>query len=230
MPAILDRFGIYRGRYLVHLRNNLCVELRAAHGDRSGFYEVLIRGDYTNFGQKISLGDTVVDVGANVGCFAMLAAQMVGPTGRVIAIEPEEDTFAQLIRNIELNSLRNVIPYKLSLGNREGDVTFYTGASSLASSIHRSSKHTEKQVVPMTTLETLFRREGISECDYMKMDCEGCEYEIFDAITPEFAERIKQVSLEVHRIPGREPAEIHQRLRELGFHEISNERVYYYRR
>lgn len=63
----------------------------------------MLRHDYLSSGQTIAPGSTVIDVGANIGCFTMVAAKLVGPTGRVFALEPEESTFRQLEKNIELN-------------------------------------------------------------------------------------------------------------------------------
>ena len=52
----------------------------------------MLRHDYLSSGQTIAPGSTVIDVGANIGCFTMVAAKLVGPTGRVFALEPEEST------------------------------------------------------------------------------------------------------------------------------------------
>jgi FkbM family methyltransferase len=222
-PIILDRLGLITGPYKVALKSGLAFELRSAVGDRSGFYEVLIRGDYTGQGQKILPGDTVIDVGANIGCFTILAAKMVGPSGRVIAIEPEPHTYQQLLRNIELNGARNVVPHHLSLGGREGQVKFYTGGSALGSSLFRSSRHTDEHLVEMTTLESLMKLDRITACSYMKMDCEGGEYEILSSLSPQIAAKIDQVSIEIHGIPHHRPEEIHERLRDFGFRQISGQ-------
>lgn len=230
MPIMLDRLGAYRGAYRVSMRSGLRLELRAGAGDRFGFFEVLLRGDYTEFGQSISPGDVVVDIGANVGCFTLLASRMVGPTGRVIAIEPERRAFEQLERNIELNAACNVLPRQVALGARDGEITFYTGSSSLFGSLYPGDGQTPSQTVRMVTLASLMDEVAIDRCDYMKIDCEGGEYDILASLPSRFAERIKQISIEVHRIPGHHPREVHERLRAFGFREISQEHVYYFRR
>jgi hypothetical protein len=56
-------------------------------------------------------GDTVLDIGANIGDLTLPLAQMVGPTGSVIAVESSPDTFAVLCGNLALNQVRNVIPH-----------------------------------------------------------------------------------------------------------------------
>src|SRR5438270_10356711 len=92
LPAIFDRLGLLRSPYELHHRDGHRVELRPRAGDLFGFFEILLRNDYTSSGQHISKGATVIDIGANIGCFSILASHAVGPTGRVIAVEPDERT------------------------------------------------------------------------------------------------------------------------------------------
>ena len=112
-PVIADRLRLKKEPYTVRLKNGITIELRPGLGDSYGFYEVLVRDNYTNWGQTISKGDTVIDVGANIGCFSILASRLVGPTGRVIAIEPEPSTHERLLKNIELNQATNIKPLRL---------------------------------------------------------------------------------------------------------------------
>jgi len=64
----------------------------------------------------LNTGDVFVDVGANIGLFTLIAAQVVGPTGHVYAFEPGSVAFAQLRANVALNTLKQVVclPYALS--------------------------------------------------------------------------------------------------------------------
>jgi FkbM family methyltransferase len=234
-PLILDRLGLSKRPYQIHLKGGLIVELRPGAGDRFGFYEVMIRGDYTQFGQTILPGDTVIDVGANIGCFSLLASKMVGPTGRVIAIEPEESTFHQLARNIALNHADNIQAHRLALGGQEGSVTLHCSEqSSLFSSVIPSkgaaSGKDTTQLVKMTTLNKLLSDSQVQRCNYLKVDCEGAEYDIFGAMADATAASIDQISVEVHRIPEREPSEIKAVLMRHAFRQVSSNHVFYFRR
>ena len=60
-------------------------------------------------GERLTPGDTVVDIGAHIGCFALFAADRVGPTGRVIACEPDPDTCRRLERHVRLNGLGDIV-------------------------------------------------------------------------------------------------------------------------
>jgi FkbM family methyltransferase len=66
-------------------------------------------------------GDTVVDVGADIGYFSLLAARMVGPTGRVFAFEPEPATYRRLRDHLVHNGLREVQSFNVALGSTPGD-------------------------------------------------------------------------------------------------------------
>src|SRR5688572_13383634 len=72
-------------------------------------------------------GSTVLDVGANIGFFSLLASRSVGATGRVLAFEPVAATCAQLRANLQLNAAGNVAVHELALSDRGGTVAIYEG-------------------------------------------------------------------------------------------------------
>lgn len=72
----------------------------------------------TNLFKKIvKEGDVVIDLGANIGYFALLAAKLVGPTGKVFAFEPEPQNFSYLKKNVELNNYTNVMIEQKAVSN-----------------------------------------------------------------------------------------------------------------
>lgn len=221
-PLVLDKLGLMRRPYRVSARKGLVVELRpGVRGERYVFYEVFMKSTYLSAGQTICPGDTVIDVGANVGFFSILAASLVGPTGLVVAIEPQPDTFAQLQRNIEVSGMRNIRARQVAVAASKGTCSLFFGDvpifSSLFSSVDGKPNEFRSQEVLTTTLEDIVKEEAIARCHYLKLDCEGAEYAIVDFLSPELAERIDQITMEVHRIPGREPSELNRRLSEAGF-------------
>ena len=78
--------------------------------------------DQAFFQKYLRAGDVVVDVGANVGNLALLAASLVGPMGKVYAVEPHPRTFHFLQQNIAINKFANVQAVNLALGNRQAKV------------------------------------------------------------------------------------------------------------
>jgi tRNA G37 N-methylase Trm5 len=73
----------------------------------------------------IKPGDVVLDVGANIGYYAVLFGRWVGDGGWVIAVEPEPDNFSLLCRNLAANGSSNVIPLPVAASDRFGELALY---------------------------------------------------------------------------------------------------------
>jgi len=77
------------------------------------------------FRKIVKKGDVVVDLGANIGYFTLLAAKLVGKEGRVYAFEPEPRNFSHLVRNIQLNGYHNVVALQKAVADRPGRVRLF---------------------------------------------------------------------------------------------------------
>jgi FkbM family methyltransferase len=231
---MLDRAGLRRRPYVLKTRNGAALELRPGMGDLFGFYEIMLRKDYTANGQRIEAGATVIDVGANVGCFSVLASQVVGASGRVIAVEPEPMTFQQLLRNIALNRLGNVTAVQMAVGAEKGNVTLHGDRNKLFSSLFSSVNGREVEgsdvVVGITTLQALMDEQGIARCDYLKLDCEGAEHDIVAHMSPSLAERVNQITMEIHKVPGRDGRMLQANLERLGYQRVGDAGLPFYSR
>jgi FkbM family methyltransferase len=122
-------------------------------------------------------GDTFIDVGANIGAYAIPVAKIVGSKGRVIAIEPSPAK-EFLKKNIELNGLKNVKVIEKAAYKRNTSLNFYyrptvTTRSSIIPDWEMGEKHRMK--VPATTLDDALR--GIRKIKILKIDVEGAEVE-----------------------------------------------------
>ncbi|MDO8450871.1 MAG: FkbM family methyltransferase [Rhodoferax sp.] len=230
--AVLDRLGLRRSPYILRLRNGHVMELRPKTGDLFGFYEIVLRRDYFAAGQVIKPGATVIDVGANIGCFTITAAKLAGPTGRVIAIEPEESTYQQLLGNIKLNKLDNVTALRLAVGATEGEILLHSDPNRLFSSVFSSVNGRpiggSDQRVPMVTLDSLMDKYRIERCDYLKLDCEGAEHEIVANMSFATASRVAQITMEVHKVPGCDSEILTSRLENFGYQRIGTSTLPFY--
>jgi len=235
VPAVLDRLGLRSKPYPMTTRDGTVMEIRPGTGDFFGFYEILLRGDYFASDQRLAPGQTVIDVGANIGCFTVAAARRVGPTGHVYAFEPEESTFRQLQRNIEMNGLTNVTALRMAVGSSEGEIVLHADTNRLFSSIYaevngRATTHGTEQRVPVITLDRLMTEHGITGCQYLKLDCEGAEHNIMAAMTDETARRIEGITMEVHKVPGHDGQTLGLRLAALGFERVGTSTLPHYAR
>jgi FkbM family methyltransferase len=94
-------------------------------------------GEMSEFRRLIRPGDTVIDVGANVGWYTLLASSLVGPTGRVIAFEPAPESVSLLRKSVAVNRLANVSVEAKALSDRPGTLTLHLhGINRAGHSIH----------------------------------------------------------------------------------------------
>jgi len=121
-------------------------------------------------------GDTVLDVGANIGYYTLNLARWVGPSGTVYAFEPDPTNFAILQKNVSVNSLKNVRIHNCALTDYDGDAILYrskdnTGDYSLTPRFDDAARP-----VPVMTrrLDTL-ARELERTPSFLKIDVQGFE-------------------------------------------------------
>jgi FkbM family methyltransferase len=126
-------------------------------------------------------GEIVVDIGANIGYYALLGAKLVGEEGKVFAIEPVVENIEILKKNILLNNYSNIEVFKLAIGdkNQEGEI-YLSEYSNLASLIDRKKFETgekiKKEKVKIVTLDKFLEDKPLP--DLVRMDVEGYEYEV----------------------------------------------------
>lgn len=126
-------------------------------------------------------GEIFVDIGANIGYYALLEAKMLGNNGKVYAIEPVPDTIGLLRENIALNNYSNIEIYQTAIGDRSGTASMYVGKWLNRSQIKEvgtinSDRITQEITTPLSTLDDFL--EGKPYPNALRMDTEGYEYNI----------------------------------------------------
>lgn len=141
-------------------------------------------------------GDVVIDCGAHVGLCSVLFARLVGPIGRVIALEPFPDSFARLQRRISRLGLRQVTALPLGVWRHPGTLAFRAMNDSVENSVVFVGDGAEEGAlaVQVDTLDAIAARLGLVRVDLVKMDIEGAEIEALDGaeglvegLSPRFA-------------------------------------------
>lgn len=163
-----------------------------------GGYQVCVQKLDTDFGQAIfhshqyeehvrqaarehlKAGDVCVDVGANVGAIAFLAATIVGAHGRVIAVEPNPDNLQLLYRGIVLNGFSNVEVLPFAASNRRA-VFSLTGGTSNTHLIGARPVDEGGAFVQSIVLDEALA--GLPRLDFVKMDIEGYEPPAFEGFS-----------------------------------------------
>ncbi|HEV2556998.1 MAG TPA: FkbM family methyltransferase [Microvirga sp.] len=132
--------------------------------------------------ERIGERFTFVDIGANVGAYALFVAARAGATGRVLAVEPQPDIFDRLTYNIGQNPFGTVKAVACAIADKTGELTLFLDPSNNGESSVKvvSSSPTGAVRVPAVTLLDLFKQESITHVDAVKLDVEGAEDLILD--------------------------------------------------
>jgi len=164
--------------------------------------ETCIDGDYVR--QAALQPDwQVVDIGAGLGDFSVYAAARC-PDGVVHAYEPLAESFALLQHNLALNGLKNVKVFHQATGPA-GHVQAAGKADQPAVSVAFEASGEEIGVASLTLSQVLDRLPE-SRCDFLKVDCEGCEYDLLLGCPPETLAKVQRISAETHDQGGHQPA------------------------
>jgi len=144
---------------------------------------------------------TIIDVGANVGVFALWAATHY-PGARILAVEPSPRSCRFLRENIARSRLDNVMVLQGACGGEPGDAVLYTrGPEAMNSLYARDNYGSHFRPLASTTvftLDDLFAQFNIHTCSLLKLDCEGAEYEILFNAKAETLRRIESIAMEYH--------------------------------
>lgn len=126
---------------------------------------------------RLTPGFTFIDVGANVGAYALFVASRIGSSGRVLAIEPQPVIFDRLVYNIRLNAPATIKAIACAIADRSGDVTLFVDQKNSGESSVKvvASSGATPMLVPARTLLDLLRDEGFERLDAIKLDVEGAE-------------------------------------------------------
>jgi FkbM family methyltransferase len=145
-----------------------------------GYYEI---HESRMFLSLLRPGDVVVDVGANIGYYSILAASRINHHGKILAFEPVSSTYSRLRRNVQ--RIPSVEPYQMACGDEDGFVEIYvsdfrlngqSGNSRILSPLPHNPNH--KENVPATRLDTFFKKRGPLKVDLVKIDTEGYELKV----------------------------------------------------
>jgi FkbM family methyltransferase len=172
-----------RHGWMVYNRNDVYI------GRSLALYGEISAGEIELFEQIVRPGDTVIEVGANIGAHTVRLAQLVGPAGRVHAFEPQRLVFQTLCGNLAINSIANTYCYLQGAGSAPGELPIPPidyerpnnfGGIGFGSDAPWRSRGTEAasefEVVPLVTLDNAFA--SLAHLRFLKIDVEGMELDV----------------------------------------------------
>jgi FkbM family methyltransferase len=159
-------------------------------------FVVFVRQDYG----QIPGGNIVIDIGANIGVFALYAARCKAK--KVYAFEPNSESYQLLLRNIELNNLpETILAFQSAIYKNDGEKVAFPRSGSMYSAIIQDINHQDYEWVDTITLNRIAGQicQTGETIDLVKLDCEGAEYDALFACSDETFKKIQAIKLEYHK-------------------------------
>lgn len=144
----------------------------------------------TLFKQFVKPDAVILDIGANIGLFSLLADKWLGADGKVIAFEPSAQTFQNFKKNLEYNNVTHVVPYQVALSDKEGKA-YLSRPTELSnryqyqdafSHLQYDGKE-EGEMIQTRTIDNILQENQVRKVDLIKIDVEGAELMCFKGAT-----------------------------------------------
>jgi FkbM family methyltransferase len=196
-PCLLaDCLGRRRQPYLLALKGGPTCEIRSGSSDWWIFLEIFVFGIYRRAQDDIRHAGVVIDVGANVGFFALYVSS-INPGVKIHAFEPFPKNAEQLNKNLQINPGGQVVLHQAAVADQTRDMELYFAPGD-DSGCTLNEIRSRSCPVKAIGVNELFAACGIAKCDLLKMDCEGSELSILQAASPSMLMAIQAVIMEYH--------------------------------
>lgn len=210
----------------IELRNKtrFKVNQKLETAELSMLADIWLRHVYERDFLKIEPTDVVLDIGANKGYFTIYAARQAQ---HVYSIEPVPRLVEFIKYNTSLNNLLNVSVFEQALWDRTGRENFYISSNSGGHGMRPKPSTIGEITVETTTLEQFCRDNKIERIDFLKLDCEGSEYNIILTLSEAMLGRIGKIAMECHDFLSFHHSQIRDFLQAKGF-EVLAKKGYLY--
>ena len=190
--------GTLNKESIIYFKNGIKCIMRNKSDSIAFFENYFLKLNSPNEKFKIKKDDIVIDIGAHIGYFTIFAAKNACQ-GTIYSIEPYRESFETLKKNLELNDLTNVKPFHAAISKATEQVTLYIDKNNqIGNSIFRTDETTESEKVDSFSLGDFVKNNKIEKIDFLKIDCEGAEFEILLNLDHQILQKIDKIVSEMH--------------------------------
>lgn len=193
---LLNYIGLDYNQQIFKLRNGLKIKTKEII-DTATISVIFLKKDYgtLNDNQKI-----IIDIGGNIGAFALYAA-ISSKNSVIYSYEPTPDSYNLMVENIKINKFeKRIFPFNFAVGSRSEEKKLYLSSiGSAKNSLLCEENHQKSIDITCITMNDIFSSNKINECDLLKYDCEGSEYDILLNTPLDILNGIKEIRMEYHK-------------------------------
>lgn len=154
--------------------------------------------------EELSEGMICIDIGSNIGYYALLESTKIGKNGTVWAIEPSPENFSTLVYNTKLQDNQNIHAFNFAIGDKNSEIEFLISKKSNWSKVKNKNDLVESGdkiiKVPVKTLNSFVKDNELEKIDLIRMDVEGYENNIIDGATEILLKFKPKIMIEVHKM------------------------------
>jgi len=160
----------------------------------------------------------ILDIGGHYGYFSFFASMNLKPESQIFSIEPSPGNVEVFKQNLKSNDFNNIKLIQCGLGGKTMRTELYEGNSYNHSIINNNIKKAIA-IVQIYSLDDFLIQNSLNKIDFLKLDCEGAEYDILFNTSGNGFEKIKIISMEFHdqRALGHTPNQLIELLQDNRF-------------
>lgn len=166
-------------------------------------------------------GDAMIDCGANQGLYALYGASIVGPAGRVVAIEPQPYAVAALRKSIAANGFAQLTAIEAAVSDQSGVASFGVGEEPVSASLFKNAPAESSLMVRTVTVDEIVESQSLERVSFIKLDVEGAELQAIRGATRTLTRDHPTIVFEAFDITSEDALAVWRLLETLGyeFHE-----------
>lgn len=195
-------FRVQNNLMILNLKKAGVSQALIANGIREDLETEIVRAE-------VRPGMTIIDLGGNIGYYTLILAELVGPTGKVYAVEPFPASYQRLVDNVKLNGYTGIVEHaQMAISDKTGTAKFFLAEADNVHSLVNYTKYTGVEQasidVPTATLDDFVRNKRSP--DLIRMDIEGGELQAFDGMDGLLAQPTPpKLFFEIHPIGDVDP-------------------------